>query len=77
MTRFCFTLPQVVVIFLCMAVQKKPNEDIIAGITSLDPFAQRDIMFFIENTLGKMETHALMTGEFTSGEWLLEMLHCA
>ena len=59
---------QVVVIFLCMAVQKKPNEDIIAGIKSLDTFVQHDIRFFIENTLGRMETDALMRGEFTSRE---------
>ena len=52
---------------LCVAVQSKRNEDIVSAITSLDYEAQRDIMFFIESTLAKVKSHAIVAGTFTSG----------
>ena len=52
---------------LCLAVQRKPNEDVIARITTLPYEAQRDIMYFIEEALAKMNSNALGSGLFTSG----------
>ena len=54
-------------LLLCFAVQKKPNEDIIEGITSLDKPIQWNIMFFIESALAKVKSHAIASGTFTSG----------
>lgn len=59
---------QVVVLLLSVAVQSKANEKIITDITSLDYEAQRDLMFFIETTLAKVKSHAIMAGTFTSGK---------
>ena len=39
----------------------------IAKITTLDFQTQRDIMYFIESGLGKVNSHTLMAGGFTSG----------
>ena len=58
---------QVVVLLLCFAVQKKPNDDIIAGITSLDTKVQRDLKFFIESTIAQVTSHAIVAGTFQSG----------
>ena len=55
------------VLLLCLAVQRKPNEDVIARITTLRYKSQRDIMFFIEEALAKMMSHTLSSGLFTSG----------
>lgn len=60
---------QVVVLLLSVAVQSKNNEAIIGAITSLDYEAQRDIMFFIESTLAKVKSHAIVAGTFTSGRF--------
>lgn len=51
-----------------MAVQSKTNDKIIADITSMDYEVQRDLMFFIETTLAKVKSHAIVAGTFTSGE---------
>lgn len=59
---------QVVVLLLAVAVQSKPNEKIVSDITSLDYEVQRDLMFFIETTLAKVKSHAIMAGTFTSGK---------
>jgi len=59
--------PQVVVLLLLIAVQRKPNEDMIAKITTLDFWTQRDIMYYIESGLGKANSHTLVAGGFTSG----------
>lgn len=56
-----------VVLLLSVAVQSRNNELIIAAITGLDYEAQRDIMFFIESTLAKVKSHAIVAGTFTSG----------
>lgn len=52
---------------MSVAVQSRNNEAIISAITSLDYDAQRDIMFFIESTLAKVKSHAIVAGTFTSG----------
>lgn len=57
-----------VVLLLAVAVQSKANEKIISDITSLEYEAQRDLMFFIETTLAKVKSHAIMAGTFTSGK---------
>ena len=54
-------------LLLALAVQSKNNDRIISAITSLDYGAQRDIMFFIESTLAKVKSHAIVAGTFTSG----------
>ena len=54
-------------LLLSVAVQSKNNESVVAAITSLDYVAQRDIMFFIESTLAKVKSHAIVAGTFTSG----------
>jgi len=59
--------PQVVVLLLLIAVQRKPNEDMIAKITTLDFWTQRDIMYYIESGLGKKGSHTLVAVGFTSG----------
>lgn len=59
---------QVVVLLLSVAVQSKTNEKIINDITLLDYEVQRDLMFFIETTLAKVKSHAIMAGTFTSGK---------
>ena len=59
--------PQVVVLLLLIAIQRKPNEDLIAQITTLDVGTQKDIMYYFESGLGKVNSHALMAGGFTSG----------
>ena len=59
--------PQVVVLLLLIAVQRKPNEDLIAKITDLDVETQKDIMHYIESGLGKANSHTLVAGGFTSG----------
>lgn len=64
---FNWSNPQIVVLLLLVAVQRKPNEDVIAKITTLDFQTQRDIMYFIESGLGKVNSHTLMAGGFTSG----------
>ena len=61
-------LSQAVVLSLCLAVQRKPNEDVISHITTLHYKAQCDIMFFIEEALAKMNSNALSSRLFTSGE---------
>lgn len=66
-----FVSSQAVVLLLCLAVQRKPNEDIIAKITTLQYQAQRDIMYFIEETLAKINSNALSSGLFTSGRTYL------
>ena len=58
-------------LLLSVAVQSKNNEAIINAITSLDYDAQRDIMYFIESTLAKVKSHAIMAGTFTSGNILI------
>lgn len=55
-------------LLLAVAVQSKANERIIREITSLDYQVQRDLMFFIETTLAKVKSHAIMAGTFTSGK---------
>jgi hypothetical protein len=60
-------LARAVVLLLCLAVQRKPNEDVISRITTLPYKAQCDIMFFIEEALAKMKSNALSSGLFTSG----------
>ena len=57
-----------VVLLLAIAVQSRANEKIVHEITSLDYQVQRDLMFFIETTLAKVKSHAIMTGTFTSGK---------
>ena len=52
---------------LCFAVQKKPNDDIIAGIFSLSTKVQRDLKFFIESTIAQVTSHAIVAGTFQSG----------
>ena len=59
---------QVVVLLLCLAVQHKPNEDVISRVTTLPYKAQCDIMYFIEEALAKMKSNALGSGLFTSGK---------
>lgn len=54
-------------LLLAVAVQSKANEQVVSDITCLDYEAQRDIMFFIETTLAKVRSHAIMAGTFTSG----------
>ena len=61
------THTQAVVLLLCLAVQRKPNKDVISRITTLQYKAQCDIMFFIEEALAKMKSNALGSGLFTSG----------
>ena len=58
---------QVVVLLLLIAVQRKPNEDTIAKITTLDLRTQRDLMYCIETGLGKANSHTLVAGGLTSG----------
>ena len=58
---------QVVVLLLSMAVQNKHNSSVISAITSLEYEVQRDLMFFIESTLTKVKSHAIIAGTFTSG----------
>ena len=62
------THTQAVVLLLCLAVQRKPNEDVISRITTLPYKAQCDIMYFIEEALAKINSNALSSGLFTSGE---------
>ena len=57
-----------VVLLLSVAVQSKANDKVIADITSMDYDVQRDLMFFIETTLAKVRSHAIIAGTFTSGE---------
>ena len=64
--------PQVVVLLLLIAIQRKPNEDIIAKITTLDFWIQRDLKYYIESGLGKANCHTLMAGGFTSGGYMRE-----
>jgi len=59
--------PQVVVLLLLIAVQRKPNEDMIAKITTVDFWTQKHIMYYIESGLGKEGSHTLVAGGFTSG----------
>ena len=59
-----------IVLLLCLAVQRKPNEDVISRITTLDFDTQHDIMYFIEEALAKINSNALSTGNFTSGQSL-------
>lgn len=53
---------------LLVAVQSKSNEKVISDIMSLDYEGQRDLMFFIETTLAKVKSHAIIAGTFTSGK---------
>ena len=45
--------PQVVVLLLLIAIQRKPNEDLIARIDTLDFETQRNIMYITENGQGR------------------------
>lgn len=54
-------------LLLCFSVQKKPNDDIIAGILSLSTEVQLDLKFFIESTIAQVKSHAISAGTFQSG----------
>ena len=50
-----------------MAVSKE-NGQVIEKIKSLEDSDQRDIMFYIQNTLAAMSTSAIANGDMTSGK---------
>ena len=56
-----------VVLLLIVAVQKEPNDQIIANIRSLDPKTQRDLMYFIKTSQEKLKS--INDRRFTSGEY--------
>ncbi len=59
---------QVLVLLLCSAVDHEPNEEVIDKIFSLDNEVQHHIKFFIEHALSEVNSDAIATGRFTSGE---------
>ncbi len=59
---------QVLVLLLCSAVNHEPNEEVIGKIVSLDKEVQHHIKIFIEHALSEVNSDAIATGRFTSGE---------
>ena len=57
-----------VVLLLCMMAVSKENGQVIEKIKSLEDSDQRDIMFYIQNTLAAMNTGAIANGGMKSGE---------
>lgn len=52
---------------LCIMAYSKDNALIIEKIKHLDNSDQRDIMFYIQNTLANIKTNAVENGDMTSG----------
>ena len=46
----------------------KNNEQVVERIKSLENSDQREIMFFIQNTIASINTNAVADGSMTSGE---------
>ena len=55
-------------LFLSLAIEHKPNEEVIERMKKLEFTVQRDIMFYIEATVAKIHSHSIRAGTFTSGE---------
>ena len=56
------------VLFLCTVSYSKNNEQVVEKIKSLENSDQREIMFFIQNTIANINTNAVADGSMTSGE---------
>ena len=57
-----------VVLFLCTVSYSKNNEQVVERIKSLKNSDQREIMFFIQNTITSINTNAIADGSMTSGK---------
>ena len=51
-----------------MAVQQENNEAAISAIAALSESSQKDLKFFIEDTMGQLARDAIADGVFTSGQ---------
>ena len=56
------------VLFLCTVSYSKNNEQIVERIKLLENSDQRQIMFFIQNTIANINTNAIADGSMTSGK---------
>ena len=59
---------QVMVLFLCTVSYSKNNEQVVERIKSLTNSDQREIMFYIQNTIASINTNAIADGTMTSGK---------
>jgi hypothetical protein len=57
-----------VVLFLCTVSYNRNNEQVVERIKSLENSDQREIMFFIQNTIASINTNAIADGSMTSGK---------
>ncbi len=56
------------VLFLCTVSYSRNNEQVVERIKLLENSDQREIMFFIQNTIASINTNAIADGSMTSGK---------